>query len=43
MSGVEAPRYNPPPLLGEHSEAVLTEVLGFSPEEIARLKENKII
>lgn len=43
MSGVEAPVYNPPPLLGEHSEAVLAEVLGLPPEEIARLKESKII
>lgn len=43
MSGVEAPVYNSPPLLGEHSEAVLAGVLGLSPEEIAELKGKKII
>jgi crotonobetainyl-CoA:carnitine CoA-transferase CaiB-like acyl-CoA transferase len=43
MSGVDAPVYNPPPLLGEHSEAVLSKVLGFSQAELATLKEKKII
>ena len=43
MSGVDKPVYNPPPLLGEHSEMVLSELLGFSKEKIAALKEKKII
>jgi glutaryl-CoA transferase len=33
----------PPPLLGEHTESVLHEVLGYDKEKIARLKENKVI
>jgi len=43
MSGVDAPVYNPPPLLGEHSEAVLSGMLGYSQEKINRLREKKII
>jgi len=33
----------PPPLLGEHTESVLREVLGYDKETIARLKEAKVI
>jgi len=33
----------PPPLLGEHTEAVLAEVLGLAPEAIARLREQGVI
>ena len=33
----------PPPLLGEHTESVLHEVLGYDKEKIARLKEGKVI
>ncbi len=33
----------PPPLLGEHTEAVLTGMLGFSAEEIAVLRTEKVI
>ncbi len=33
----------PPPLLGEHTESVLQEVLGYDEEKIARLKEGKVI
>lgn len=33
---VEPP--TPPPLLGQHTEAVLCEVLGYSPEDVARLE-----
>jgi len=32
-----------PPLLGEHTEEVLREVLGYDKETIARLKEGKVI
>jgi crotonobetainyl-CoA:carnitine CoA-transferase CaiB-like acyl-CoA transferase len=32
-----------PPLLGEHTDAVLTERLGYSPERIAALREAKAI
>lgn len=34
---------HPPPLLGQHTDAVLTEVLGYGPAEIARLREQHII
>jgi len=43
MSGVEKQVYNPPPLLGEHSEEVLSRILGYSKERIDSLKEKKII
>ncbi|MBI5652747.1 MAG: CoA transferase [Chloroflexi bacterium] len=32
-----------PPLLGQHTEKVLREILGYAPEKIARLEEQKII
>ena len=34
---------HPPPLLGEHTEAVLSEVLGFGAADMARLRDQKII
>jgi crotonobetainyl-CoA:carnitine CoA-transferase CaiB-like acyl-CoA transferase len=34
---------HPPPLLGEHTDAVLAEVLGYGPADIARLREQLII
>jgi crotonobetainyl-CoA:carnitine CoA-transferase CaiB-like acyl-CoA transferase len=43
MSGIDSPVYNPPPLLGEHSEAILSTMLGYSKEMIDNLKEKKII
>ncbi len=33
----------PPPLLGEHTEEVLRDVLGYDKETIARLKEGQVI
>jgi crotonobetainyl-CoA:carnitine CoA-transferase CaiB-like acyl-CoA transferase len=33
----------PPPLLGEHTESVLTEVLGYSPEKVADLRRDGAI
>ena len=35
--------HNPPPILGEHSEAILSSMLGYSKEMIDNLKEKKII
>ena len=36
-------RYDAPPLLGEHTEAVLREFIGCSDEEIQALKQAKAI
>jgi len=33
----------PPPLLGEHTEEVLRDVLGYDKETMARFKEAKVI
>lgn len=33
----------PPPLLGEHTETLLAQVLGYGPKELARLREQRII
>ena len=35
--------YSAPPLLGEHTEAVLGEILGLSGEEISELRKQKIV
>ncbi len=35
--------YSPAPLLGEHTEEVLRDLLGYSPEEIETLKKERII
>ena len=43
MSGVDAPVYNPPPLLGEHSEVILSSMLGYTKEMIDNLREKKVI
>lgn len=43
MSATPANLRRPPPLLGEHTEEVLKELLGFSSEKVALLKEQKVI
>ena len=43
FSQTPAELHLPPPLLGEHTAQVLTEVLGYSLEEVALLKEQKAI
>jgi crotonobetainyl-CoA:carnitine CoA-transferase CaiB-like acyl-CoA transferase len=35
--------YGPPPLLGQHTEQVLAEVLGWNPERIAALRAQEVI
>ncbi len=37
------PNYKGSPMMGEHSDEVLTELLGMSSEEISRLREAKVI
>ncbi len=41
--GRQKGNYSYPPLLGEHNDYVFGELLGLSGEEIARLKEEKVI
>jgi benzylsuccinate CoA-transferase BbsF subunit len=38
-NGVRAPA----PLLGQHTDEVMRDVLGYTPEEIARLKDEKVL
>jgi formyl-CoA transferase len=42
MSNSHVP-VSPAPLLGQHNEEVLGEVLGYSSEKVARLREEKVI
>jgi crotonobetainyl-CoA:carnitine CoA-transferase CaiB-like acyl-CoA transferase len=43
LSGSRPATRYPPPLLGEHTEAVLTEVLGYSQDRISDLAGRKVI
>lgn len=42
MSGFST-RYNPPPKWGEHTQEILTGILGYSPQRIEALKQNEVI
>ena len=38
------PQYHmPPPLLGQHNEEVFTELLGYNSEEVAQLREHRVV
>jgi formyl-CoA transferase len=43
LSETPAEVHAPPPLLGEHTEEVLTSLLGYSPEDVALLRAKKAI
>lgn len=43
LSQTPAQVHLPPPLLGEHTEKVLTELLGYSPEQVSLLRERGAI
>ena len=43
FSAAEAPRSEPPPLLGEHTDDALRELLGLSDVELARLRAAGVI
>jgi len=43
LSQTPAGIHRPPPLLGEHTEQILTEVLGYSPEGVASLRDKGAI
>ncbi|MDP6099996.1 MAG: CoA transferase [Dehalococcoidia bacterium] len=42
-SAFPEPTYAPPPSLGEHTEEVLTNILGYSAEQMSRLREAEAI
>jgi crotonobetainyl-CoA:carnitine CoA-transferase CaiB-like acyl-CoA transferase len=39
MTGIDEEEYTPPPGLGQHTEEVLSELLGYPEEKVRRLKE----
>jgi crotonobetainyl-CoA:carnitine CoA-transferase CaiB-like acyl-CoA transferase len=43
VSGVEKVRYVYPPALGEHTDDVLKDLLGYSADQIAALKNQKVV
>jgi crotonobetainyl-CoA:carnitine CoA-transferase CaiB-like acyl-CoA transferase len=43
MSEIDQEVFKAPPRLGEHTEQVLTELLGYSPEEVEELRNQGII
>jgi crotonobetainyl-CoA:carnitine CoA-transferase CaiB-like acyl-CoA transferase len=43
FSKTPAGAHRPPPLLGEHTDEVLTELLDYSPEEVAALHERGVV
>jgi CoA:oxalate CoA-transferase len=43
LGALEHPPRRPPPLLGEHTESVLQQVLGMQTEEIERLRHDHVV
>jgi crotonobetainyl-CoA:carnitine CoA-transferase CaiB-like acyl-CoA transferase len=43
MSQTPPELHRPPPRLGEHTTEILTELLGYSTEQLTRLKKQKVI
>lgn len=43
LAGITRPPRRPPPLLGEHTDAVLAEVLQLTPAEIRKLRESGVV
>ena len=43
VSGVDQIKYVHPPALGEHTEQILKDILGYSAENIATLRKQKVI
>jgi crotonobetainyl-CoA:carnitine CoA-transferase CaiB-like acyl-CoA transferase len=41
--GDAQPTPTAPPVLGEHTDAILSEILGLSPEQIERLRASKVV
>lgn len=43
MSGTPIPMYNSPPLLGEHTDQILSTLLRYDTEKIEKLRQEKVI
>jgi crotonobetainyl-CoA:carnitine CoA-transferase CaiB-like acyl-CoA transferase len=43
MPQAEERKFTPPPALGEHTDQVLSDLLKFSPQEVQKLHEKKIV
>jgi crotonobetainyl-CoA:carnitine CoA-transferase CaiB-like acyl-CoA transferase len=43
MSGTPIPMYNSPPLLGEHTDQILSMLLKYDKEKIEKLRQEKVI
>jgi len=43
LSATPVRKERPPPLLGQHTDEVLADVLGLSPERIAQLRAQEVI
>jgi crotonobetainyl-CoA:carnitine CoA-transferase CaiB-like acyl-CoA transferase len=43
FSSTPAEIHRPPPLLGEHTEEILTDLLDYSPEDVTILRNNRAI
>ena len=43
MSATAHESFTYPPALGKHTEVILREILGYAPEQIALLREHKVI
>ncbi|MBW2145596.1 MAG: CoA transferase [Deltaproteobacteria bacterium] len=43
LPGAGATVYNPPPLLGQHNEEILRDLLGYGPEKIDELRKSNVI
>lgn len=43
LEGVDSVHYRPPPLLGEHTDRILRDLLGYDSNRIEALRSRKII
>lgn len=43
LEGVDSVRFRPPPLLGEHTDRVLRELLGYEPGQVEELRRRRTI
>ena len=43
FADADLPEFRPPPLLGQHTDDVLTSVLTMSPDDIERLRRDGVV